>query len=229
MNFPGVLSKDFNERHKYIQGMKINELFYSIQGEGTYAGLPTIFLRTTGCNLRCSYCDTTYAYTQGTEMSIKEILIEIEKYPSKHLCITGGEPLLQKDIPTLLKHLFQKKFTICIETNGSINVKKYTEKRSVIISLDIKCPSSGMQRRMILNNISFLSQTDQLKFIIKNKQDYVYAKKILHKYQPRCTVFFQPVWGTNPKKLASWILRDGLPVRLGLQLQKIIWGTKRGV
>jgi 7-carboxy-7-deazaguanine synthase len=229
MNFSELVSKDFNGYLKYIQRMKVNELFYSIQGEGIYAGLPTIFLRTTGCNLRCSFCDTTYAYEQGTEMSIQEVLNEIEKYPCKQLCITGGEPLLQKDIPELLERLIQKKFTICLETNGSINIKKYVGKPSVMISLDIKCPSSGMHTHMIQKNISYLSKNDQLKFIIKNKKDYEYAKRILRKYPPRCTVFFQPVWRTDPQKLASWILDDNLLVRLGLQLQKIIWGVKRGV
>jgi 7-carboxy-7-deazaguanine synthase len=209
--------------------MKINELFYSLQGEGTSAGLPTIFLRTTGCNLRCSYCDTKYAYTRGTEMNIQEILDEIEKYPCRNICITGGEPLLQKDIPMLFKRLLQKKFTICLETNGSIDIRKYTGKPSLMISLDMKCPSSRMHTHMILENISSLSKNDQLKFVIQNKTDYDYVKGIIGKYSPRCTVFFQPVWGTNPQKLAKWILNDGLSVRLGLQLQKIIWGGKRGV
>jgi 7-carboxy-7-deazaguanine synthase len=209
--------------------MKVNELFYSIQGEGSFAGLPTIFLRTTECNLRCSYCDSTYAYEKGTEMTIEEILKMIKKYPCKNLCITGGEPLLQPDIPTLLDRLLQKKFMIQLETNGSIDIKAYTRKSFLMISLDIKCPSSGMQAAMILTNISFLSKKDQLKFIIKDKMDYNYAKNILRKYPPRCTVFFQPVWGTDPQKLTKWILNDGLTVRLSLQLHKIIWGAKKGV
>ena len=192
-------------------------------------GTPTIFLRTTGCNLRCAYCDTTYAYNQGTERSILEILNEIEKFACSYICITGGEPLLQKDLLKLINVLLQKKYTICLETNGSIPIKKFTEKKTVMISLDVKCPSSEMQGRMILQNISALSKHDQLKFIIKNKEDYRYAKAIVQRYKPRCTVFFQPVWSTSPKKLASWILHDELPVRLGLQLHKVIWGAKRGV
>ena len=192
-------------------------------------GTPTIFLRTTGCNLRCAYCDTTYAYNQGTERSILEILNEIEKFACSYICITGGEPLLQKDLLKLINVLLQKKYTICLETNGSIPIKKFTEKKTVMISLDVKCPSSEMQGRMILQNISALSKHDQLKFIIKNKEDYRYAKAIVQRYKPVCAVFFQPVWGTSPKKLASWILHDELPVRLGLQLHKVIWGAKRGV
>jgi 7-carboxy-7-deazaguanine synthase len=209
--------------------MKINELFYSIQGEGEWAGIPSVFLRTTGCNLRCSFCDTTYAYEQGTQMTIQEIIKKIQTYSCKYICITGGEPLLQKDLPKLINILLQKKYNICLETNGSINIKKLSGKNSLLISLDIKCPSSGMHDQMDLKNISYLSKKDQLKFIIKNKKDFDYAKKIIQQTKPTCTIFFQPVWGTNPKRLAAWILNDNLNVRLGLQLHKVIWGTKKGV
>jgi 7-carboxy-7-deazaguanine synthase len=162
-------------------------------------------------------------------MDITEILKKIKQYPTKHLCITGGEPLLQRDLLTLLKRLLQTQYIICLETNGSLPIKKIVGRPSVTVSLDIKCPSSKMHAQMNLNNIALLTPNDQLKFIIKDKADYEYAKKILQNYHPRCPVFFQPVWGTEPKKLASWILRDGLPVRLGVQLQKIIWGAKKGV
>jgi len=209
--------------------MKVNEIFYSIQGEGILVGVPSIFLRLTGCNLRCSFCDTKYAYVQGKEMSIQAVLDEIKKFACTNVCLTGGEPLLQKDMIKLIKSLDQKNYKICLETNGSISIKKLVGKKSLTISLDIKCPSSGSQEQMNMKNICYLSKKDQLKFIIKNKKDYDYAKKILKKYNPPCTVFFQPVWGTNPKKLASWILNDELPVRLALQLHKIIWGEKRGV
>ena len=209
--------------------MKVNEIFYSIQGEGILIGTPSIFLRLTGCNLRCSFCDTTYAYERGTEMSIQAILDEIKKFTCTYVCLTGGEPLLQKDTPKLIERLIKKNYKICLETNGSISIKKFVGKKFLMISLDIKCPSSSSHEQMNMKNISYLSNKDQLKFIIKNKKDYDYAKKILKQYNPSCTVFFQPVWGTNPKKLASWILNDGVPVRLALQLHKIIWRTKRGV
>lgn len=224
-----LLGKDFNQYLKYIIEMKINELFYSLQGEGSLAGAPTIFIRTSGCNLRCSFCDTTYAYTEGETMTVQEILEFIKRYSCSSVCITGGEPLLQKDLPRLIQRLLQKKYTICLETNGSKNIQKYTGKKSLMISLDIKCPSSGCHQQMNLKNIMFLSKKDQLKFIIKNKHDYEYAKIILKKYNPKCSVFFQPVWGTKTKQLASWILDDGISVRLSLQLHKIIWGAKRGV
>jgi 7-carboxy-7-deazaguanine synthase len=209
--------------------MKVNEIFYSIQGEGMLVGVPSIFLRLVGCNLRCSFCDTKYAYEQGTEMSIQEILDEIKKFTCNYVCLTGGEPLLQKDIIKLIESLLQKNYNVCLETNGSISIKKLVGKKSLMISLDIKCPSSGFHKQMNMKNVSYLTKKDQLKFIIKNKDDYHYAKKILKKYHSPCTVFFQPVWGTNPKKLASWILKDGVNVRLALQLHKIVWGTKRGV
>ena len=209
--------------------MKINEIFYSIQGEGKWTGLPNIFIRTTGCNLRCNYCDTKYAYTQGEEKTIKEIINEIQKYPCQYICITGGEPLLQKETKQLIKTLIDKDYKICLETNGSININELTKISSLLISMDIKCPSSKMNEKMIPENIDLLRNQDQLKFIIQDKNDYEYAKKIFQDYKPVCTVFFQPVWGTNLAKLAEWIINDKLQVKIGLQLHKIIWGNKRKV
>ncbi len=209
--------------------MKINEIFYSMQGEGSWVGLPNIFIRTTGCNLRCSFCDTTYAYIHGVEMDVKEVVDEIQKYLCNYVCITGGEPLLQEETVELLDVLLQKKYVVCVETNGSINIEKLVGKKSLMISLDIKCPSSTMHDKMNFDNLSQLSCNDQLKFVINNKVDYEYAKKIMKKYKPQCIIFFQPVWGTDPKKLSSWILHDGLHVRIGLQLHKMIWGNTKGV
>lgn len=209
--------------------MKVNEIFFSLQGEGLLVGTPTIFIRLTGCNLRCPYCDTTYAYNEGTKMNIKEILGCIKKFPSRFVCVTGGEPLAQKDIGGLIESLLENRFLVCLETNGSYSIKKYAGVKSLSISLDIKCPSSDSHKKMMLDNICFLTKKDQLKFIIKDKKDFSYAKEIIEKYKPVCPVFFQPVWRTDPAKLASWILREGLPVRLSLQIHKLIWGTKKGV
>ena len=209
--------------------MKINEIFYSIQGEGKWTGLPNIFIRTSGCNLRCSFCDTKYAYDDGKEMSIDEILSQISKHPCKYICITGGEPLLQKETSDLIDALIKREYKICLETNGSITVEKLSNKKSLIISLDIKCPSSNMHKKNYLKNIFFLRKEDQLKFVIKDKDDFDYAKKLVNKYKPICTVFFQPLWGTNPSELANWIIKDDLDVKLGLQLHKIIWGDARGI
>ena len=209
--------------------MKVNEIFYSLQGEGKWTGLSNIFIRTTGCNLRCSYCDTKYAYEEGSEISVEEIVNEIQKFPCKYVCITGGEPLLQDEIMDLIENLLMRGYRICLETNGSVNIEKIVGKESLIVSLDIKCPSSKMHEKMELNNLFYLTKNDQLKFVIKNKGDYNYAKSIIGEYKPQSTIFFQPVWGTNPKELSSWILNDNLNVRLGLQLHKVIWGDKRGI
>jgi 7-carboxy-7-deazaguanine synthase len=209
--------------------MKINEIFYSIQGEGKWMGLPNIFIRTTGCNLRCSFCDTTYAYETGEEMSIEEIINRIRKHPCNYVCITGGEPLLQEAIVQLIDVLLEKKYVICLETNGSIGIESLEGKKSILISLDIKCTSSTMHEKMNFDNVSLLTCKDQLKFIIQNREDYEYAKKIIKKYKPQSAIFFQPVWGINLKELSSWVLNDGLDVRIGLQLHKIIWGDRKGV
>lgn len=208
--------------------MNISEIFYSIQGEGRWTGLPNIFIRMAGCNLRCSYCDTKYAYSNGKTMQIQKILQIIRQYPCKLVCITGGEPLLQKEILELIALLQKNKFSLLIETNGSFDIKPLTGKEDILISLDIKCPSSGMQKEMRFENIVQLSSKDQLKFIISNKTDYSYAKKIISKYKPLCQIFFQPVWGTKQTKLSKWILKDGLDVRIGLQIHKILFGNKRG-
>jgi 7-carboxy-7-deazaguanine synthase len=207
--------------------MNINEIFYSIQGEGKWIGLPNIFIRTSGCNLRCSFCDTKFAYYEYKKMSKEDILTHIYYYPCKHICITGGEPLLQNETFDLIDILIKKKYKICLETNGSINIKKIIGDKSLMISMDIKCPSSNMHDKMLFENIQLLKRKDQLKFIIKNKEDYSYAKNIINTFKPYCTVFFQPEWKTNSKYLASWLLKDGLNARLGLQLHKILWGDIR--
>lgn len=204
--------------------MQISEIFYSIQGEGLLTGLPTVFIRTTGCNLRCTYCDTTYAYEGGETICIDQILSEIPSYQCNNICITGGEPLIQKETKQLLHALQQKKYKICLETNGSHPIEPITNKEHLMISLDVKTPSSTMHHHNMLENIGMLTKNDQLKCIIQTKQDYEYAKKIINDFKPCCPVIFQPVWGFKPTDLASWILNDRLPVRLGVQLHKILWG-----
>jgi len=207
--------------------MKVSELFYSIQGEGRQTGLPTIFIRTTGCNLRCTYCDTTYAYEDGMVMTTEEILQAIAEYPCRTCCVTGGEPLLQPEIDGLIGALVHNRYRVEIETNGSRPIKPYTTNDAIMISLDVKCPSSTMQDRMELANLKHLRPMDQAKFIIGDRVDYDYAKDILRRYPTKAAVFFQPVWGTDTPKLAGWILEDGLGVRLGVQLHKYLWGTQR--
>jgi 7-carboxy-7-deazaguanine synthase len=209
--------------------MRINEIFHSIQGEGRLTGLPTIFIRTTGCNLRCSYCDTTYAYEEGVTMTIAEILSNVKEYDCQDVCITGGEPLLQKDMPELLHILVEKGYHCSIETNGSQDISFLKHRSHLMISLDLKCPSSGMHTMMKQTNLSELSSIDQLKCIIKTKVDYDYAKSIITTHDIACPIFFQPVWGSSPTKLAEWILTDGLRVHLGLQMHKILWSDRKGV
>lgn len=209
--------------------MEISEIFYSIQGEGKWMGVPNIFIRTTGCNLRCPYCDTKYAYKNGKEMTILEILKEVKKYPCKKICITGGEPLLQKDIFDLIRKLTERDYESIIETNGSLDIQKLTEKNKTLVSLDIKCPSSNMSEKMNFENINKLSNKDQIKFILQDKKDYEFAKMIIKKYNPKCKIYFQTVWGNKIENIAKWILNDGIEVTLGIQLHKIIWKEKKGV
>ena len=208
--------------------MKINEIFYSIQGEGKWTGLPNIFIRTTGCNLRCTFCDTKYAYKEGEELSIKKTKEKIKEYNCKKICITGGEPLLQNEIYSLINELLIENYEILIETNGSIKISPYTGHNNLIISCDIKCPSSKMHEKMLFENIGLLKEKDQLKFVIQDEKDYEYAKKIIKIYKPKCKIFFQPTYKKEPMELAEWILKDKLDVRLGLQIHKIIWGDTKG-
>jgi len=206
--------------------IKINEIFYSLQGEGIDAGLPTIFIRLTGCNLRCNYCDTRYAFYEGKYMAIDEIMESIKKWNSRRVCITGGEPLLQKNVYGLIEKLLEKGYEISVETNGSISIMKLS-KMDVKIKMDIKLPSSGMHDKMLFGNISLLRGDDELKFIIWNRDDYEYAKDIIARYKPRCQIIMQPVWGSKIK-LAEWILKDELDARYSIQLHKILWGNERG-
>jgi 7-carboxy-7-deazaguanine synthase len=209
--------------------MLINEIFYSIQGEGKWTGIPNIFIRTSQCNLRCSYCDTKYAYEEGFEITLYDILKKIQEYPCKYVCITGGEPLLQKETIPLINLIQKKDYKILLETNGSINIKSIKNRSSLIISLDIKCPSSKMHDKMDYGNLKLLNKNDQVKFIIEKLNDYEFAKNVISNYEIPCDIYFQSLWGKNPKLLAKWILNDKLNVKLGLQIHKIIWGEKKGV
>ena len=206
--------------------MKINEIFFSIQGEGILIGTPTIFIRTTGCNLRCSWCDTKYAYEDGKLMTVDEIIKEVKSYPSNHVCLTGGEPLMQSNAGLLIRRLLNRGYSLSIETNGSISIRNLVPTPRLVISMDMKCPSSGEADKMQFSEIKHLGEMDQIKFIIADDADYEYAKGIIAKYRPRCNVVFQPLWSSDTKALAENILQDGLRVLLLPQLQKIIWGER---
>lgn len=206
--------------------MKVNEIFKSIQGESSWQGLPCIFIRLSGCNLRCAWCDTKYAYENGNEMSIDEIINSV-KVIRELPClveITGGEPLLQEEVYELSDNLLAKGCKVLVETNGSLSAERLPN--DVIRIIDIKCPGSGMSDKMCWDNLKKLRPTDEIKFVLSDYQDYEWAKKIVKKYDLllRVTVLFSPV-DTNlelSKLIAEWIVCDNLPVRLQLQLHKYI-------
>ncbi len=210
----------------------VNEIFYSIQGESIYSGRPCIFVRLTGCNLRCSYCDTRYAYEQGVKMELTEIVSRIANYKCPLVEITGGEPLLQSDTPTLIYRLLENGYEVLMETNGSLDISGVDGRCIKIV--DIKCPTSGESDKNDMENLKRLGPKDQVKFVIENRMDYEYAKETIDSNCPdfpEDQILFSPMSeGIAPAQLAKWILEDNLNVRLHLQLHKIIWpDRKRGV
>ncbi len=209
--------------------LKINEIFYSIQGESSYLGYPCVFVRLSGCNLRCRYCDTTYAYEEGSYLSPKELFEIIGSYKTRLVTITGGEPLLQPQVVPFIKSLLEKGYQVLVETNGSLPISVLPEGANVV--MDIKCPGSGMSDFMCWENINFIKPTDEVKFVLTNREDYEWAKAVLKKYDlsKRCQILFSAVFKElKLKELAEWILKDQIWVRLQPQLHKIIWGEKRG-
>jgi len=211
--------------------MKINEIYQSIQGESSYVGLPCVFVRLTYCNLRCSYCDTAYAFYEGTDMELDEVLKSIEHYRCSLVEITGGEPLLQKEVFQLMDELVSLKYTVLLETGGSIDVGDVNP--NVIKIMDLKCPSSGECERNNYHNLDKLQPHDELKFVIGNREDYVWSKQMLeqHRLQERFRVLFSTVFQKlSPRQLVEWILEDSLNVRFQLQAHKYIWDpTQKGV
>ncbi len=209
--------------------MKVNEIFYSIQGEGTYIGIPMVFVRFTGCNLRCTWCDTKYAWEEGKEMSLDEIINEIKKYETKWVCITGGEPLLQKDIYKFIDRLLNMEYNVLLETNGSISIENLPCEDNLIVDMDIKTPSSNMTQLMDLSNLEMLGKKDTVKFVIANDEDYEFMKSFIKNHEINAEVIVQPEGNKNLKQLVEKVLGDHLNVRVLPQLHKIIWGDKRGV
>lgn len=208
--------------------MKICEMFRSIQGEGLMIGALTFFVRTSGCNLDCKWCDTRYSKTEnGTDIPISEIIESIGD--TRDVCITGGEPLLQSDVYELMEALLEQGKRIVLETNGSISLENVPCDPRLIISMDIKCPSSGMEEHMMLSNMELLKSTDQLKFVVENGGDLEYALRLLELIPVKCEVIFSPVGGMDIEPLAEEIVERRLNVRVLPQLHKIIWGNKRSV
>ncbi len=209
--------------------LKVCETFKSIQGESTYMGLPCFFIRLTGCNLRCTYCDTIYAFNEGKYVALEELLEMTEGSGCRIVEITGGEPLLQEETPLLVSQLCDRGYSVLVETNGSCDID-LIDRRAVRV-VDMKTPGSGMADRMDLNNLKKLTDRDELKFVITSRTDYNWAKEMVLGYglQGERT-HFCPATGTlSPESLSQWILKDGLFVRLSIQLHKYIFGERRGV
>ncbi len=207
--------------------MQICESFTSLQGEGKLIGVPTHFIRTVGCNLDCSWCDTKYSFDGGKEMSIEEIVSGTGD--CRHVCITGGEPMIQKDFPVLLNALLDAGKHVTIETNGSVDIGSLPDDDDILVSMDIKCPSSGMTDRMRWENLALLKPKDQLKFVLADESDYDFAVDVVKKYSPDTEVIFSPVGGLEIRPIAEKVVASGLDVRVLLQLHKVIWGNERGV
>lgn len=209
----------------------INEIFFSIQGESTRTGLPCIFVRLTSCDLRCAWCDTAYAFNEGTEMNIDEILIKVGDYDCRLVEVTGGEPLLQANVHQLMKCLCDRRYDVMIETGGHRDISNIDPRVKRI--MDIKCPGSLMEKRNRWENIDALTTQDEVKFVIADETDYKWAKELMRKYNltERCTILMSPVFGKIENRiLAEWILRDRLHVQFQLQMHKYIWDpATRGV
>jgi 7-carboxy-7-deazaguanine synthase len=208
--------------------MRIIEVFHSLQGEGPLTGVRTTFVRTARCNLRCAWCDTKYSFGPGHERSVASIVREVARNRTRDVCLTGGEPLLQQESKTLVTELSRKGVTTTIETGGSLDIRPYLKIPGVHLSVDVKCPSSKMEGRNLWENLPRLRKRDVLKFVIADRRDYLYARKVLKRYSGPSTVVFQPVWGTDGGRLADWVLRDHLNVRVMLQEHKVLWGDVPG-
>ncbi len=208
------------------RSLKISEIFYSLQGEAVRSGLPTVFIRLTGCPLRCTWCDTAYAFSGGKNKSLSDILDAVASYGTRHVCVTGGEPLAQKNCLPLLVALCDAGYDVALETSGALDISEVDRRVSLIV--DLKAPGSGECAKNHWTNLDCLTPHDELKFVLKDRLDYDWARETIARYQlsARCALLFSPVQGElEPKDLAEWILADRLPVRFQLQLHKLLWGN----
>lgn len=212
-----------------MERLRLTEIFYSLQGETRTVGLPTVFIRLTGCPLRCQYCDTAYAFQGGTWYEIEKIIAEVKKYPVHYVTVTGGEPLAQKPCLSLMRRLCDEQYEVSLETSGALDIAQVDPR--VVKVVDIKTPGSGEVEKNRWENISHLLPQDQIKFVICHENDYEWSKAILQQYDltQRAQVLFSASYTELPaSKLADWILRDQLPVRFQIQLHKILWNDARG-
>jgi len=212
--------------------LTINEIFYSIQGESTYAGRPCVFVRLTGCDLRCTWCDTTYSFNEGRKMSVEDVVEEVRRYDSPLVEVTGGEPLLQQDVYPLMEMLLETGRTVLLETGGQVDISRVPG--AVVKVMDVKCPGSGESDRNEWANIDRLGSRDQVKFVIKDRADYEYARDVVQRRDlaaRAAAIHFSPVHGEmDLRTLSEWVLADRLPVRVQVQLHKYIWDpSTRGV
>lgn len=210
--------------------MRVSEIFLSLQGEASRVGLPTVFVRLTGCPLRCGYCDTEYAFQGGEPMTVPEVLTAVAQHPARHVCVTGGEPLAQRECLDLLTVLCDAGLDVCLETSGALDIAAVDVRVARIV--DLKAPGSGEVARNLWANLAHLTPRDELKIVLADRADYDWAVAQLreHDLARRCPVLLSTVHGRlAPSELAAWILADGLPVRLQVQLHKLLWGERRGV
>lgn len=211
------------------QRLRITEIFYSLQGEGLTSGVPTVFVRLTGCPLRCTYCDTAYAFSGGEWMSFKDILGSIQSYDCNTITITGGEPLAQAAVADFMTQLCDKGYQVSLETSGALDVAAVDPRVSKVV--DIKTPASGEEQKNLWSNLEHVTAHDQIKFVICDKDDYEWSKQILleKRLSDKCSVIFSPAWQQiDLAQLSQWILNDHLPVRMQVQLHKVIWGDEPG-
>jgi len=209
--------------------LRVNEIFYSLQGESRTVGLPTVFIRLTGCPLRCGYCDTEYAFHEGGWMTIADILSQVAGYQPRYVTVTGGEPLAQRPCTELLARLCDAGYEVSLETSGAVDISKVDVR--VCLVMDVKTPGSGEVAKNEAANLVHLKKTDQIKFVICDRADYEWSREFLKRERlaERCELLFSPVWGrVEPRDLADWVLADRLPVRVQVQLHKLLWGEKRG-
>ena len=207
--------------------LNINEIFYSLQGEAREVGLPTVFVRLTGCPLRCTYCDTEYAFKGNNMLSIDEILAEVKQYNTRYVCVTGGEPLAQIDCHVLLDALIKDDYQVSLETSGSIDIGAVNSGVSIV--MDVKTPSSNESKHNKYDNIAKLEVKDQLKFVIGSKADFDWSVDFINQYPTEAGVLFSPVFDTvTPTQLADWILSKQLNVRMQVQMHKLLWGDEPG-
>jgi len=209
--------------------LRVTEIFLSLQGEASRVGLPTVFVRLTGCPLRCGYCDTDYAFQGGEWLSLSETVDRVRSHPTRHVTVTGGEPLAQKACQDLLSALCDLGMDVSLETSGALDISLVDTRVARIV--DVKTPGSGESERNLWRNLALLTPRDEVKFVLTGEQDYQWARAILVEYAipTRCPVLFSPAWGSlEPARLAEWVLRDGLPVRMQVQLHKVLWREARG-